>query len=122
MKKSARRIPMQPKFQSSLLVVALFLGVWVTSSNGQQAPTPQELHIRYKLVDLGTFGGPHSLIPFTQRDLTRSGAVVGYAETNIPDPFAPNCASPSCRVQHAFTWRDGVLTELIGFVPDFESG
>jgi hypothetical protein len=61
-------------------------------------------------------------IPFTQGDLNKAGAVAGYAETPIPDPFAPNCASPSCSVQHAFLWRDGVMTELLGFIPNLESG
>jgi probable HAF family extracellular repeat protein len=113
---------MQPKFLCSLFVVAFVSGAWATPAAGQQISAPQKQHLRYKLVDLGTFGGPVSVIPFTQRDLNKAGAVAGYAETPIPDPFAPNCASPSCSVQHAFLWRDGVMTELLGFIPNLESG
>ncbi len=112
---------MQLKILSCLATLTLFTLGLVTHAAGQQAPDPPKAHARYKLVDLGTFGGPLSLIPFTQRDLTKSGTVVGIAETDIPDPFAPNC-SPSCVVQHGFVWRDGVMTKLLGFFPNLESG
>jgi probable HAF family extracellular repeat protein len=111
---------MQPKIQRSLFLALLTIAFAMVTT-AQQAPMPPTRHLRYKLVDLGTFGGPHSLIPAAQRDLTRSGAVVGIAETDIPDPFAPNCL-PNCVVQQAFTWRDGVMTKLLGFIPNLESG
>src|SRR5262245_26856793 len=76
-------------------------------------------HVRYKLIDLGTFGVPASFIAPTidggpqnpGRGLISRGVIVGGAETPIPDPFAPNC-SPDCLVSHAFRWQDGVLTDL----------
>ena len=112
---------MQFKIASSLTAVTLFTVSFATHAAAQQTPAPWKSHVRYKLVDLGTFGGPHSLIPFTQRDLTKAGTVVGMAETDIPDPFAPNC-SPNCVVQQGFVWRDGVMTKLLGFFPNLESG
>jgi probable HAF family extracellular repeat protein len=81
-----------------------------------QGPGRQDTakHHKYKFVDLGTFGGPDSIIPFVQRVLTSDGTVVGIAETDIPDPFAPNCASPNCQVQNGFQWRNGKLINLHG--------
>ena len=57
-------------------------------------------HTKYKLIDLGTFGGPASLIAPSSggpqnpaRALTSRGVVVGQAETATPDPFSPDCLS-----------------------------
>src|SRR5262252_1030461 len=75
-------------------------------------------HNKYKFVDLGTFGGPDSIIPFGQRILTEHGTVVGIAETDIPDPFAPNCSSPNCKVQNGFQWRNGRPIKLNGLYVD----
>ena len=69
-------------------------------------------HPRYRLVDLGTFGGPSSSFPQLAKIINSQGAVVGGADTANPDPFAPNCAVPSCFVQHAFKWQNGVLSDL----------
>ena len=76
-------------------------------------------HTKYKLIDLGTFGGPASLIAPSSggpqnpaRALTSRGVVVGQAETATPDPFSPNCFNPYCLASHAFRWQDGVLTDL----------
>lgn len=112
---------MQPRVLRSLLRLVLFGVVFTTQSAAQQAQAPPA-HTRYKLVDLGTFGGPHSRIPFAQRDLNSAGAVVGIADTDIPDPFAPPCVNPICSVQQGFIWRDGVRTRLLGFFPNLESG
>ncbi|MFZ0797350.1 MAG: hypothetical protein WAM98_06145 [Terriglobales bacterium] len=68
---------------------------------------------RYKLIDLGTFGGPNSFVngPGTQ-DLSRDGTYGGEAETDIPDPYAPNCQSPDCLVQYTQVWRNGTVVAL----------
>src|SRR5437667_5539055 len=74
-------------------------------------------HSKYKLIDLGTFGGPASFIAPSSggpqnpaRALTSRGVVVGAAETATADPFSPNCGN--CLASHAFRWQDGVLTDL----------
>jgi len=75
-------------------------------------------HIRYKLIDVGTFGGPSSYVNvytntgFSQQDLNNRGMVVGSADTSIPDPHAPNCFNADCFVSHTFRWQSGVLTDL----------
>ena len=70
-------------------------------------------HTRYKLIDVGTFGGPNAGINGpTIPILSRDGTYAGEAETSIPDPFAPNCLDPDCLVQHAQEWRNGVVIDL----------
>src|SRR5713226_10371592 len=76
---------------------------------------------RYKLIDLGTFGGPNGVVNGPGvRDLSNSGTYNGYAETAIPDPYAPNCVNPECLVYHAQKWQKGVVTDL-GSLPGVNS-
>jgi probable HAF family extracellular repeat protein len=68
---------------------------------------------RFKLIDLGTFGGSYSfvngpLLPI----LSSNGTYGGQADTSIRDPFAPNCQNPDCLVQRAQQWQNGVVTDL----------
>ena len=71
-------------------------------------------HTRYKLIDVGTLGGPNSSANGpTVPDLSKRGTYEGAAETSIPDPYAPNCFNlPDCLVLHAEQLRDGVVTDL----------
>jgi probable HAF family extracellular repeat protein len=68
---------------------------------------------RYKLIDLGTFGGPNAGVngPGT-RDISKRGTYAGEADTSVPDPYAPFCQSPDCMVQHAQEWRNGAVIDL----------
>jgi probable HAF family extracellular repeat protein len=80
-------------------------------------------HHQYKLIDTGTLGGAISSLGFEgERDINNRGSVVSLAETQIPDPFAPNCFFPDCFVGHAVAWRDGVLTDLGALPPVNNSG
>ena len=67
---------------------------------------------RYKLIDLGTFGGPNSYFanPLS-RVINPGGTAAGTADTTISDPFYPHCFS-DCFVTHAFQRRKGAITEL----------
>jgi probable HAF family extracellular repeat protein len=87
--------------------------------NGQdmQPHRHHHKHIRYKLIDLGTLGGPHSYgfangtgLP----QLNDSGAVVSLADTPFPDPNQASfgCYEPDCYQVHAFLWRNGVMSDL----------
>ncbi len=70
-------------------------------------------HTRYKLIDLGAFGGPASyFVNGSDGILNRQGTAVGWADTSTPDPFPAFCFNPDCFVSHAFQWRNGVLTDL----------
>jgi probable HAF family extracellular repeat protein len=76
----------------------------------------ERAHHRYKLVDLGTFGGPHSYGSASgdgARLLNNAGVVSSYADTAIPDPNAPDlCFDPDCLVGRAFRWIHGRLIDL----------
>ena len=64
-------------------------------------------HRRYILKDLGTLGGPSSVVPFFAQILNNRGTVVGGADTSIPDPYNGNGFNfPSPFVQHAFKWQN----------------
>lgn len=62
---------------------------------------------RYRLIDLGTFGGPNSAETVEFPFVNNAGTVVGFADTANPDPFNPGVFIP-----HAFRWQRGALTDL----------
>lgn len=72
----------------------------------------QAQHAHYKVVDLGTFGGPNSYVSLTPIPINSSGTVVGVGETSNPDPVAPFCFVDDCLLVRPFQWRNGVLTDL----------
>jgi probable HAF family extracellular repeat protein len=77
------------------------------------APEEIKHHVRYKVVDTGTFGGPNSHMSNGAHILTNDGTFTGYADTTGPDPYAPDgCWDGDCIVAHAFRWKDGKLTDL----------
>src|SRR5262249_38070137 len=80
--------------KTNLPVVPLIVIVLtVLLGPGVQAQKTQYHH--YKLVDLGTLGGPNSFIPFEgTNSLNRRGNVIVQAHTPIPDPYNPFCFQP----------------------------
>src|SRR6266849_1484229 len=75
-------------------------------------------HHQYKVVDLGTLGGPNSGVPTVfyeingtagARAISNQGTVTGTADTSTPDPL---CYFDDCFYQGAFQWQNGVLTNL----------
>src|ERR1700722_18061775 len=69
-------------------------------------------HPNYKVIDMGTFGGPNGNVNPGTAVLNKQGAVVGSADTTIPDPYAPNCFNEDCFVSHAFRWKERILADL----------
>jgi probable HAF family extracellular repeat protein len=70
-------------------------------------------HHHYKLIDVGTLGGPNFFANFTgypNRLLNDRGTLIGGADTSETDPFCFNVTD--CFVMHAFRWQDGALTDL----------
>jgi probable HAF family extracellular repeat protein len=80
---------------------------------------------RYKLIDIGTFGGPESFINSTSAigspdQINGAGTAVGGAGTPTPTPlesFNPAICGgsegfPWLGVNHAFKWQNGILTDL----------
>ena len=82
-------------------------------------------HTRYKLIDLGTLGGPASYESVNgegNQILNNSGVIASSADTSIPDPTAPDfCYTPNCFVTHAIRWKNGTLTDLGALLPNYGS-
>ncbi len=92
----------------SMMMLALAFPVVCSAQESQVQGKPQHHH--YKLVDLGTFGGPNSFYfssPVVQ-SVNNRGTVAGAADTSLPDP---TCFG-DCNILHAFSWEKGVLTDL----------
>jgi probable HAF family extracellular repeat protein len=73
-------------------------------------------HHQYKVVDVGTLGGPNSFHSGFAQILNNQGALVAYADTSTPNPN-PGCAipfgnPPDCFVEHPVVLRNGSVTEL----------
>jgi probable HAF family extracellular repeat protein len=119
---------MNKRSYSSILVSTLLaLAVPLSGAAAQK-------HHHYKLIDIGTFGGPQSY--FNNLHLgDRFGFVtafygfaqvsngpqvlVGFADTATPEPYSANplfCYVPDCFIAHAYKWHDGVKTDL-GVLP-----
>jgi hypothetical protein len=59
-------------------------------------------HTHYKLIDLGTLGGINSYQVSPGQTVNNRGEVIAFADTDVPDPFAPNCLqSVDCHIAHA---------------------
>src|SRR5438128_1573265 len=86
----------------TVATVALVFLASLGQASGQQSAGP-----RYRLIDLGTLGGPNSSETVEFPYINNRGIVVGFADTDIPDPFNPGGFIP-----HAFRWKQGVLTDL----------
>ena len=80
----------------------------------QQAPK----HHMYKVIDVGTFGGPNSVFSAAIHGLNSQGVLIGGAETPAtnPDPGCFTVFGPDCSVVHAFRSQNGVTTDL-GVLP-----
>jgi uncharacterized membrane protein len=95
-----------------IFALASALPVQVPTARGNRPPAQ---HARYKLIDLGTFGGPNSFLPGQfppAQDVNNRGTVIGAADTPVADP---HCFI-DCFVFHAFKWQNGALTDL-GVLP-----
>src|ERR1700674_123760 len=78
-------------------------------------------HPHYKLIDIGTFGGPQSYIPpytgFSISILNNQGVLIGAADTSQPDPFPNFCFNSDCFVSHAFRREEGGELTDLGALP-----
>jgi probable HAF family extracellular repeat protein len=102
-----------------IFAMTLFGALAIPVRLAAQELQPQEQkkdHHHYKLIDLGTFGGPASYFSNGfDGILNHHGTAVGWADTSAPDPFPMFCfntTSTNCFVAHAFQWKDGVQTDL----------
>ena len=102
------------------LFAALAMPV-LTAAQDSPSQDHKPKHHQYKLIDLGTFGGPTSFVPSSSLvSISSEGSVIVQADTTIPDPYYPNCFQSDCLVNHSGIWQDGVLTDL-GTLPGVNS-
>jgi probable HAF family extracellular repeat protein len=107
--------------KSSLLLSAIAVSLLTATipprltAQDQPAQAGQKHHT-YRLVDLGTLGGPISYGSVNgdgARLLNQGGVVSSFADTAAPDPNAPDlCFDADCLVAHAYRWKNGVMTDL----------
>lgn len=97
-------------------------------------PLIAQVQPHYKLIDIGTLGGPNSSIDFAGfplNALNGQGVLSGCADTSIPDPNYPNfnpnippgsygLPQPDPLIFHAFQWINGKVTDL-GALPGLNS-
>lgn len=82
---------------------------------------------RYKVVFIGTFGGPNSHFNIGGTHiLNNDGSFVGWADDSLPDPFGliygPDaCFDGDCFVARAFRFKNGKMTDLGALAPGFSS-
>jgi probable HAF family extracellular repeat protein len=96
----------------AILAFALFAVVTTSTLLLAQA----RKHPRYKLVDLGTLGGPISYGSVNGdggRLLNDGGVVPSFADTSAPDLNAPDlCFVAGCLVAHGYRWKNGIMTDI----------
>lgn len=99
------------------LLAALAVPVQLAAQGNQE--NINRKHHHYKLIDLGTFGGPQSYLTnseFTsEADVDNRGVLTGWADTTAPDPY-PNFCFWDCFIVRAFQWKNGVKSDL-GVLP-----
>jgi probable HAF family extracellular repeat protein len=85
----------------AVIAITFVLLMSLIPQNSARAASAKQ--IRYKLIDLGTLGGPisyGSVNGYGFRLLNDSGTVVSYADLAVPGQA------------HAFQWKNGVITDL----------
>jgi probable HAF family extracellular repeat protein len=103
-------------FLAVLIDAAICVVTLPAQLEAQEFAKPSTYH-HYKLIDLGTFGGPTSLVNTepTENFINAAGTIVGGADTAQFTPV-PGCYNPvnnnDCYISHAFAWKNGQLRDL----------
>lgn len=104
---------------ATLLTALAMAQVFTSSADRLTAQDAQHAtnHHHYQLIDLGTLGGPDSVIFGGTGEFNNLGMVSSCATTSVLDPNYPNInpyfsAPGDSYIQHTFLWKDGVLSDL----------
>jgi probable HAF family extracellular repeat protein len=107
---------MKSKTLTCITAITLFAALALPARLAAQEH--HEEHLHYKLIDLGTLGGPHSHGSVNGDGfqlLNNSGVVASYADLAVPDPnaaFGCYVSVSDCSQAHAVQWKEGVITDL----------
>jgi len=111
----------------SRLIIWLAVGVVVfamsvptlLTAQGRMKENQEGKHHHYKVIDMGTFGGPASGVNETTFLFTASGDIniremIGTSTTSVPITATnnPNACSALGFVAHAFVWHMDIVTDL----------
>jgi probable HAF family extracellular repeat protein len=109
---------MKSKKWTSIVVMSLLYALAMPVGMAAQDNPSQDhksKHHQYKLVDIGTFGGPNSFVPTSflneagVRVISDQGTVAGVGDTSAADPL---CYFDDCFYPNAFQWQKDVQTNL----------
>jgi uncharacterized membrane protein len=105
------------------LFAALAIPAQLVAQEQSRLQLTQKHRTHYKVVFIGTFGGPNSHFSIGGTGiLNNDGSFVGWADDSLPDPFAPDgCWDGDCFVARAFLWRNGEMADLGSLAPGFSS-
>src|SRR5277367_3947155 len=101
----------------AVLLAATAISVQVAAQNPSAEQEQTKRHTRYRLIDVGTLGGPNGYLPggffggLATQSVSAAGTFAGAADTAIPDPY-DFCFNVDCMVGHAVQWRGGSVTDL----------
>ncbi len=99
--------------KSRKLICVAAITFTVLAISLQLAAQQEAKHHHYKLIDVGTFGGPGGGICNPScPSLNNQGGLVGASATSTPDPFAPNMCFFDCFVTLGFVVQHGEVTPL----------
>jgi len=98
------------KISKYFSVVVLFVALAFSARLPAQEQTANQEHQRYKLVEIGTLGGPNGYFTFISRPLNSRGVAAGMADTAVA-VNSPLCLV-DCFLTHAFLWKDGATSDL----------
>ena len=105
---------MKSRRLTCITAMTLFAAMAIPVHLAAQGRTTNFRH--YKLIDVGTFGGPAAFVSSSDAGfefaamLNNQSSVVGWADTSMPD-INPTPILPFDFIAHGFQWRKGALTD-----------
>jgi probable HAF family extracellular repeat protein len=97
-------------FIATALLTVLVIPFHLAAQEQEDKKEQKTKHHHYKLIEMGTFGGPSSYFTFISRPLNKHGVAAGMADT--PAAVNPPLCLVDCFLTHAFLGKHGVITDL----------
>jgi probable HAF family extracellular repeat protein len=104
-------------FSAAVFFVTVAFTARLPLQQQQASPAQGNERHRYKVVEIGTLGGPNSYFTFISKPLNSRGIAAGMADTATAVNLPFCLLFPDCFLTHAFLWKDGAITDL-GVLPE----